>query len=74
VLATTQIDLCSYFLSCCHHLIFGHDLAIYCLQKEQKGVQMSVDKNIMNIQVPAGKTISIPAAAAAAAVIDSTTT
>jgi hypothetical protein len=42
-----------------------------CLQKEQKGVQMLVDKNIMNIQVPTGKTISIPAAAAAT---DSTTT
>ncbi|WP_288993340.1 hypothetical protein [uncultured Marinobacter sp.] len=50
---------------------FRHDLAIYCLQKEQKGVQMLADKNIMKIQVPAGKTISVPAAAAA---IDSRTT
>jgi hypothetical protein len=45
---------------------FRHDLAIYCLQKEQKGVQMLVDKNIKKIQVPAvGKTISVPAVAAA---------
>jgi hypothetical protein len=51
---------------------FGHDLAIYCPQKEQKGVQMLVDKNIKKIQVPAvGKTISVPAVAAA---IDSRTT
>jgi hypothetical protein len=51
---------------------FGHDLAIYCLQKEQKGVQMLVDKNIKKIQVPAvGKTISVPAVAAA---MDSRTT
>jgi hypothetical protein len=34
---------------------------------------MLVGKNIMNIQVPAGNTISVPAAAAAAA-LDSTTT
>jgi hypothetical protein len=51
---------------------FRHDLAIYCLQKEQKGVQMLVDKNIKKIQVPAvGKTISVPAVAAA---MDSRTT
>jgi hypothetical protein len=51
---------------------FRHDLAIYCLQKEQKGVQMLVVKNIKKIQVPVvGKTISIPAVAAA---IDSRTT
>ena len=36
---------------------FRHDLAIYCLQKEQKAMLMLVDKKIMHIRVPAGKTI-----------------